>query len=285
MGDLLDIMSRMQKDSKIFSGINHFDHEVNDAESRLKANLVKNLCSEVPVQVLYNGREASVLLCTPDDLIELAVGWLYSQGLIEDPKEINSLGICDDKSQVFIRTDCDRWIEKKGWRKALSSGCGGGAMLVSALKQVVKPIATRLPCTTEEIKRNMQELIGQGELYKETGGMHSACLANGKEGILHLSEDIGRHNAVDKVIGKGLTRHLDFSEYYLLTTGRISAEIVLKATRAGIPSIASLSIVSTLALEIAFLAGISLIGRALSKSPIVYTEPIKSGCNQDRITT
>lgn len=248
------------------------DYETTDQGTRRASICGRNLCPEAPIQVLYNGREATILLCTPNELIELAIGWLYSQGLIEDPAEIHSMGVCENKSQVFVRTDCDRWIEKKGWRKALSSGCGGGAMLVSALKQVVRPISKSLVYTIEEIKRDMRDMIGKGELYREIGGMHSSALANGKSGLLHFSEDIGRHNAVDKVIGKGLTMNLDFSDYYLLTTGRISAEIVLKASRPGIPCIASLSIASTLALEIAFLAGISLIGRALSKSPIIYTD-------------
>ncbi|MBI4595688.1 MAG: formate dehydrogenase accessory sulfurtransferase FdhD [Candidatus Tectomicrobia bacterium] len=232
----------------------------------------ENLCPEEPVQILYNGHEAATLLCTPLELVDLAVGWLYAQGLIENWEEIHTIGLCEDKSQVFARTNYDRWLEKRGWQKALSSGCGGGAMLVSTLKETIKPVTCSLSIDKEEIRRTMREMLERAEMYKSIGGMHSSALANGKEGILYLSEDIGRHNAVDKVIGKGIINHLNFSDYYLLTTGRISAEIVLKAVRASIAVIASLSIASSLAFDIASLAGITLIGRALSKSPVVYAK-------------
>ena len=235
-------------------------------------HLRSNLCPEEPIQILYNGHETSTLLCTPQKLLELATGWLFAQGLIESWEEIHTIGLCEDKSQVFIRTNYDRWLEKKGWQKALSSGCGGGAILVSALKEIIKPVTYRAAINIEDIKSTMREMLAKAKMYKTMGGMHSSSLANGN-GVLYLSEDIGRHNAVDKVIGKGLASHLNFSDCYLLTTGRISAEIVLKAVRSNLSPIASLSLASSLAFDIASLAGITLIGRALSKSPIVYPNP------------
>jgi FdhD protein len=116
----------------------------------------------------------------------------------------------------------------------------------------------------------MREMLRKSELYHATGGVHSAALAN-EDGLVVEREDIGRHNAVDKVVGFGLLHGLDFSRLALLATGRLSSEMVWKAAIAGVPIVASLSVPSTLARDLAEAAGLTLVGRATAVEPFVYT--------------
>jgi FdhD protein len=110
----------------------------------------------------------------------------------------------------------------------------------------------------------------RADQYRYTGGVHSAGLAAGDELVAHC-EDIGRHNAVDKVVGRALLAGVDFHATALLATGRLSSEMVWKAARAGVPVVTSLSIPTDLARDIAEAAGITLVGRILSARPWVYT--------------
>ena len=113
-------------------------------------------------------------------------------------------------------------------------------------------------------------MFSNAELYKNHGGVHCAALSDNNK-ILALMEDVGRHNAVDKVIGKGVLQGTVFSDSIIFTTGRISTDMVLKAVNAGIPIVVSRSIPTTMAYEIAEKLGITIVGRILSKQPALYT--------------
>jgi FdhD protein len=115
----------------------------------------------------------------------------------------------------------------------------------------------------------LRAMLASASEYKRVGGIHAAAFAD-RSRILLQSEDIGRHNAVDKVIGKGLLADISFGTGQLMTTGRMSSDIVMKAARAGIPSVISLSIATTLAIDLADQCGILLVGRGLRSEPISY---------------
>lgn len=231
-------------------------------------------CEESVVELFYNGREAVRLLCTPRGIRELAVGWLFTQGLILHAREILSLRGCDSMHQIAVQAEPDRWEEREGWRRILTSGCGGGVGLARRWEEKLRPVEDDFRVEKGRLQSLMRTMLKKATLYQLTGGIHSAALVDGEKILAHF-EDIGRHNAVDKVIGDGLLQQLDFSRVALLTTGRISSEMALKAAQARIPIVASLSIPSTLALEIAQLAGLTLVGRTLSLSPYIYTYPTR----------
>ncbi|MDI3280823.1 MAG: formate dehydrogenase accessory sulfurtransferase FdhD, partial [Bacillota bacterium] len=214
--------------------------------------------------------EAVRFLCTPRGVRELAVGWLFTQGLILHPREILSLRGCDSMRQIAVQAEPDRWEEREGWRRILTSGCGGGVALARGWEEKLPPVGDGFNIGKKQLQNLMRLMLKKATLYQLTGGIHSAALVDQEKILVHF-EDIGRHNAVDKVIGDGLLQQLDFSRLALLTTGRVSSEMALKAAQARISVVASLSIPSTLALEIAQLAGLTLVGRALSPSPYVYT--------------
>ena len=226
---------------------------------------------EAPIRFFYNGREAVILLCTPRELKELAVGWLFAERFIRGTDEITALEVCEELGSVAVQASPDRWEGSSQRRRAFTSGCGGGVTALVLPDDLIVPV-NRSPepnCSLVKV------MLAGAVQYKRTGGIHCAALTDGKS-ILIQSEDIGRHNAVDKVIGRGLLEGALFSDTHLLTTGRVSSDMVIKAIRAGIPAVISVSVPTSLAVEIAARAGLLLIGRAARSEPAFYTNNLAS---------
>ena len=226
---------------------------------------------EAPIRFFYNGRDAVILLCTPRELKELAVGWLFAERFIRRIDEITALEVCEELDAVAVQATPDRWEESSQRRRAFTSGCGGGVTALVLPDDLVVPVNTGPAPNCSLVKA----MLAGAVQYKRTGGIHCAALTDGKS-ILIQSEDIGRHNAVDKVIGRGLLEGVLFSETHLLTTGRVSSDMVIKAVRAGIPAVISVSVPTSLAVEIAARAGLLLIGRAARSEPAYYTNNLAS---------
>jgi FdhD protein len=234
---------------------------------------------ETPVWLEVNGRPVVTWMCTPDLLEELAVGWLHGEGYIETVDEV-TLRPC--------ATDLGFWAEvppprveavaAEQRRPVLASGCGAVATYL-ADPAAVETMPPRGPAPEPERLRVLfKALFGQGERYKDTGGIHAAAIADGAALLAH-AEDIGRHNAVDKSIGGALIARIPVAGLGLLVTGRISAELAFKAVRAGIAWVATPSVPSTLAVEIARRSGITLVGRAVSGAPQYWSGQMGRGAD------
>ncbi len=227
------------------------------------------LCEEAPVELIINGKKYLTFMCTPSNLNELAAGHLYSSGLIDSSEDIYSLAACEDMKKISI--NMAKTVDEGGIQlsNVLASSCGSGSYLNERLFQKPKNESS---CTIylSKLKQLSVEMISNAELYIKHGGVHCAILSDGNE-VLALREDVGRHNAVDKVIGKGVFLGVDFKSSIIMTTGRISTDMILKAVNAGIPIVASRSIPTTMAYEIAEKLGITIVGRIVSKEPVVYT--------------
>lgn len=226
-------------------------------------------CVESPVEIFVNGTRLATLLCTPSQVKELAAGWLRTQGLISGLDDLESLAACDEMAQVYAKVRGVGEARAKTWRTVLTSGCGGGALRAEALVELPSPVRSDFSISLAELRLRMKEMLSQARLYHDTGGVHGAALS-GAHGLVAQAEDVGRHNAVDKVIGAALFAGLDPTRSCLLSTGRLSAEMVVKAAELGVPVVASLSIPTSLAVEIATKAGITLVGRAASSTPFLY---------------
>ena len=219
---------------------------------------------EIPVSVRYNERDAVTLMCSPSELRELAVGWLFAEGFLQSTREIMSIGACDDMRMVTVTASPDRWDAVSQRRRTLSSGCGGGTSRHPDEDQLQRVDGAHDPnCSL------LRQMLAHATEYKRSGGIHAAALTDGSR-LLFQSEDIGRHNAVDKVIGRGLLADVAFGSTQLLTTGRISSDIVMKTARAGIPVVISLSVATSLAADLARRAGILLVGRGAQPEPLIY---------------
>jgi len=222
---------------------------------------------EVPVWLEVNGHPAVTWMCTPDLLEELAVGWLHGEGFIDGAREVTLRPCASDLgcwAEVPASRVADVAAEQR--RPVLASGCGAVSTFLADPATVVARPARGSPPGVETLRARFKDLFGRGARYRETGGIHAAALTDG-ESLLSHAEDIGRHNAVDKAIGSALIAGRSVAGLGMLVTGRISAELAFKAARAGLAWVATPSVPSSLAVEIARRSGMTLVGRAVSATP------------------
>jgi FdhD protein len=230
---------------------------------------------EVPVWLEVNGRPVVTWMCTPDLLEELAIGWLHGEGYIDAIDQVH-LRPCATDLGFWAEVPPERVaaVQAEGRRPVLASGCGAVSTFLAEPGTVESRPPRGTPPEPERFRALFKSLFARGERYRDTGGIHAAALvdvaaaSNADEtGLISHAEDIGRHNAVDKSIGGALLAGRRVAGLGLLVTGRISAELAFKAARAGITWVATPSVPSTLAVEIARRSGMVLVGRAVSGTP------------------
>jgi FdhD protein len=230
---------------------------------------------ETPVWLEVNGRPVVTWMCTPDLLEELAIGWLHGEGYIDRLDEVH-LRPCATDLGFWAEVPAARVeaVQAEGRRPVLASGCGAVSTFLAEPSTVEARPPRGTPPEPEHLRALFKALFARGDRYKDTGGIHAAALvdpaalATGAEAaLLSHAEDIGRHNAVDKSIGGAFLAGRRIEGLGLLVTGRISAELAFKAARAGLSWIATPSVPSTLAVEIARRSGMVLVGRAVSGTP------------------
>ena len=228
---------------------------------------------EVPVWLEVNGEPAVTWMCTPDQLEELATGWLHGEGYIESLDDLVKLRPCAPDLGFWAEVKPERLalVRSENRKRVLASGCGAVSTFLADPHAVVgaRTPARGEPPHGESFRALFKELFTRGERYNETGGIHAAALTDGDRLLFH-AEDIGRHNAVDKVVGAAVIAREPIVGRGLLVTGRISAELAYKAARAGLAYVATPSVPSTLALTIARRSGIVLVGRAVSGTPHIH---------------
>jgi FdhD protein len=222
---------------------------------------------EVPVWLEVNGEPLVTWMCTPALLEELAVGWLAGEGFIGAVSEL-TLRPCATDLGFWATVPPERFaaVRAENRRSVLASGCGAVSTFLADPGSFPRGPARSAPPSSDVLRPLFKALFARGERYQDTGGVHAAALTDG-EALLAHAEDIGRHNAVDKVVGMAMLAGRELAGLGLLVTGRISAELAAKAARAGIAWVATPSVPSTLAVEIARRSGMTLVGRAVSGNP------------------
>ena len=223
---------------------------------------------EEPLEILINGRNLSVTMRTPGNDEELAAGFLLTEGIIRDRAQI--LSIAGAGNRVEIQLDHDPEIAP---RLTMTSACGvcGKASLDELFKHGCPTVRSKFQISPEALLRLPGTLKDAQLVFHRTGGLHAAGLF-GPDGILHeIREDVGRHNAVDKVIGATLGQ--DLSDRLILVSGRAGFELVQKAAMAGIPMLAAVGAPTTLAVETARAAGMTLVGFLRDDRFNVYCQP------------
>ncbi len=236
--------------------------------------VVDEVATELPIRLTLNDKPLVTLLCTPTELEELAVGFLLSEGILRKKSSIKKIAV-DEKEAVVrielseIPADWEAMFEKK----TISSGCGKGVTFTNYRTELDRKIdAPNHIMTLDDIRKLLITFRNISTLYLETGGVHSAALSDGKE-ILLFSEDIGRHNAVDKLIGKAFLKSLSVENKILLTSGRVTSEIVTKAGRNRFVILISRAAPSCMAISYAEDMGITLIGFARGDRMNIYAWP------------
>ena len=220
------------------------------------------LPQEVLIRLFVNGNIISHLLCTPAMLKELAVGWLFGQGMIDGINEINALGVCDNGRDISAQVAGQDGESMTRYHPVTTSGCSGGQIGVDAYLEDLASVASSLRVELAGLPQLMSAMFRRLDDERPSAGLHCAALACGEEmKVEHLAWDVGRHNAVDKVIGAGLLSGIKFDNCVIATSGRISSDMALKTARAGIPIVATQRSVTTMAADIADATGIAIVGR------------------------
>ena len=224
---------------------------------------------ETPVSLTVNGQVWLTFMCTPVDLEAMAVGFLYNEGIIETMDEVADVRLCEHGDNVDVWLN--RGVEQPtSWRR--TSGCTGGVTAVDALARLdVHFDGDQLQLPPETIGHLVEQLFNAQTLYRETGGVHTSALSD-EEQILLVAEDIGRHNTLDKIAGLCLMKNIQSQNRILLTTGRISSEMLQKAARMNVPILISRTSPSSLSIEMAERYGITLIGYARKHRFNIYTD-------------
>lgn len=227
---------------------------------------------ESPFTIFIDEKEIITLLCTPKSLEELSIGFIISEGFIDSMGDIEKIRI-DEKSSIgYVSLKRKNiFTEKFQGKRTITSGCGKGTVFYNILDSFKsKKIENPLDIDVETIKQNMRDFNKRSELFLETGGVHSCGLYGGKE-MLIFEEDIGRHNALDKIIGKALKENIDLKDKMIFTSGRISSEILIKTAKRQISTIVSRSAPTSLAIDMAKQLGINLVGFVRGEKLNLYT--------------
>lgn len=236
------------------------------------------VAEETPIHIFLNTHHYGTILCSPDQLEEMAVGHLLSEGILKSTDEIDNLLLKKDgKCLVKLKPDIDaeqRISTSQRFARLIVSACGSPDYRpLSGVIDSLPKLDMASTLAAEVVLQSVRQLNSIAEKFRKTGGVHVAALYSVDGELVALAEDVGRHNAVDKVIGAGATKNMDFRNLFLALSGRLTGDIVLKAARMKIPVIASLSAAISSGLEAAQLTRITLIGFVRGKRMNIYTYP------------
>lgn len=230
------------------------------------------VAEESPLTIVLNDQELVTLLCSPMDLKYLAVGFLLSEGLLAGKGDIRHIVV--DEQRGVVRVETQGATEPGGellFKRLITSGCGRGASFYSAADaKGLARVDSEKEIAAREVFRLANDFQHRSEIYRSTHGVHSAALC-GAAGIEVFYEDLGRHNAVDKVFGRCLLDTIPTDGRLLISSGRISSEILLKVAKRNVPIVASISAPTDVAVELAYNLGVTLIGSVRGGKMSVYS--------------
>jgi len=233
---------------------------------------------EASLRITVNGSELVTLMCTPVALEDLVLGFLLSEGIVDDLSEVALLGICDDRSQANVRLVSPEVSLPTG--RTVTSGCGGGVTF-DELSEHPQPAAKTLRIQSSRLTQLMSEMLRLNPLGLGVRGLHTSALADA-ESLLVVSQDVGRHNTLDRIRGECIRRSISSDGGLVLTTGRISSEMLSKCAKMRTPIVASRTSPTSLSLQLAEKWGITLVGYLRGQRMDVYTHPERVLTKQGR---
>lgn len=243
-----------------------------------------SLIAEQPVTLSVNNEPWLTFMCTPIDLEALGVGFLFNENIIQTLEDIASVRVCpgDNNIDVWLNSPVrkpDKWIR--------TSGCSGGETSIdeSSYSPGLTNPQNGIMLAPDRIGSLISQLLKSQDLYRKSGGVHTSALSDGEKIIL-IAEDIGRHNTLDKLAGRSLLERIKPAKRIILTTGRISSEMVQKAARMGARIVISRTSPTSLSVRMAEKSGITLIGYARGERFTIYAHPerILSSTISERIS-
>lgn len=242
----------------------------------LREDHIKSIMDEIVVEdeidVYINGEHYAAFTVLPSEVKELIIGHLLSEGIISRIEMVNDIRISRNKVDVQIDNIKISALKKP---QIILAECGGSWRVPAWLWMGTKGSrnSSGMKVSSETIMKTSQTLNLMAKVYRRTGGTHSSALFDEDGKLLALSEDVSRHNAVDKVVGKAALNNVDFGRAILASTGRLSSEVVIKAANVHVPIIISISAPTDKGIKIAEATGLTLIGFARGKRFNIYANP------------
>jgi len=238
----------------------------------------ETVAEEVPVALVYNGISHAVMLATPANLEDFALGFSLSECVVGRAGEILDLEIVEQANgiEVHMQLTAERAHALKQHRRTLAgrTGCGlCGAESLDQLARRAVTVQSSSALSHGALARALDALQGEQQLFRLTGAVHAAAWCNFDGGIELVREDVGRHNALDKLIGALATGRKGFNDGFVLMTSRASYEIVQKAAAVGIAVVAAVSAPTGMAVRVATDSGVTLIGFVRGERHCVYSHP------------
>lgn len=223
--------------------------------------------------ISVNGEELATFMCTPTQLDAMALGFLYNEGVIDGLSDVRSWHVSKNNTCV------DVWLHSMDFRpphrKIVTSGCGGGVTF-DDLSSSHAPLESDLTAAPAQLAGLMRQLHQGATLYQEARGIHTAVLASGDEVLLQV-EDVGRHNCLDKLCGAALLAGVATRDRIILSSGRISSEMINKARRLETPIVCSRTSPTSLSVRLAEAWNITIVAYLRQDRMRVYTRPDRLG--------
>jgi len=240
---------------------------------------VDSVAVELPVALVFNGISHAVMMATPLDLEEFAIGFSLTEGIVDRTSDVFEVDVIPHASSIEIQLTVSQraFQQLKGKRRALAGRTGCGVCGIESIElldlqpEKVPLQSAPVAVTSSAVERAVLQLPDKQSLMRQTGGVHAAawCLTDGT--ITEAFEDVGRHNALDKLIGRLVRRRIDLQSGFVFLSSRASYELVRKSARVGIPMLATISAPTSLAIQIAEEAGIRLLSFCRRNGFVEYT--------------
>lgn len=231
-----------------------------------------SVVQETPLTLFLNHVELATMICSPGGYKELGVGFLLTEGLVQKPTDILDISCREEEGLLWIETSSPVPQTSNFLRRHIASCCGksrAGLYFINDARQL-KPVQSNAQFTSAHLLNMINLLEDKSVTFHRTGGVHSAALADSSD-MLCMYEDIGRHNAVDKVLGHAFLNNINTDDKCLLLSGRIASEILIKVARANIPLVLSRSAPTGLTIELAEEMDIAVVGFARGQRFSIYS--------------
>jgi FdhD protein len=252
------------------------EYEVQKWQDDSVQQMIDCVAEEVPIALVYNGISHAVMLASPSDLRDFAIGFSFTEGIISQLSDIYDIEEVPQPNGIelhmTIATECFQRLKEKRRNLTGRTGCGlcGAESLGQAMRIPQMRLDSTLLLDAETINRAVEILKTKQQLQSQTGATHASAWVDAQGQVLLVREDVGRHNALDKLIGAVLAQKLD-KRGFVLTTSRASYEMVQKTASAGIAVLVAISAPTGLAIRIAKQCGMTLIGFTRPHQHVVYS--------------
>ena len=265
-----------KKAESTFSDTVLVDADVVSKGDRKRQQIRKTVAEEVPIALSYDGTTQAVLMASPDDLVDFAYGFSLTEEFISDPDEIENIDIVPLSRgidvQIALRVDRREAFRRRRRSMAGPVGCGlcGIESIDAAMRDISEVKRTDVHFDQDEIFAAAREICGKQILNNATRAVHAAAFYEKNKGIIAIREDVGRHNALDKLCGYLFYNRKDVSSGFIVVTSRLSVEMVQKAAVSGVSTLVAVSAATAEAIRIGQKCNMTLIGRTREKDFEIY---------------